>query len=253
MTTTLILSDIQYPYHSPLMLTKILRVIEDVKPDAILFIGDAIDLPQPSQWNKGNPGEYTGTLQKHISGFVKDVLQPVRAAALYASISWLEGNHDLRIQSYLTKYAPALAPLHALSMESLFGLDALDVEYVKGPIRVGTNTLAIHGHEPGGYSAQPQAWDLKFLRRYGAEKNVIFGHTHQPFITTAAYGHSGKVKPRWIMNVGSIMNPEEAHYMKDGSVSWTQSFAILRDDGKRCFPELVVANQGFFYVEGRRY
>jgi len=91
------------------------------------------------------------------------------------------------------------------------------------------------------------------LKRYGTDKNVIFGHTHQPFLTSSAYGYAGKVKPRWVMNVGSIMNPEDAHYIKDGAVSWTQSFAILRDDGKRCFPELITANAGFFYAEGRRY
>lgn len=252
-TTTLVLPDVQYPYHSSLMMTKILRVIEDLKPDKILSIGDAIDLPQPSQWSKGNQAEFTGTLQSHITGFVSDVLEPLREAAPEAAITWLEGNHDLRIQAYLAKYAPALVPLQALSMENLFDLDRLDVQYVKGPVRVGTNTIAVHGHEPGGYSAQPQAWDLKFLRRYGTDKSVIFGHTHQPFITSSAYGYAGKVKPRFVMNVGSIMNPEDAHYVKDGSVSWTQSFAVLRDDGKRVFPELVVANAGFFYFAGKRY
>ena len=252
-TTTLVLPDVQYPYHSPLMFTKILRVIEDVKPDAVLSIGDAIDLPQVSRWSKGNAGEYAPTLQKHISGFVSDVLRPLRAAAPEASVTWLEGNHDVRIQDFLKQYAYPLTTLHALSMESLFELDSLGIKYERGPLRVATNTLAIHGHEPGGYSAQPQAWDLKFLRRYGTDKNVLFGHTHQPFITSSAYGYAGKVKPRWVMNVGSIMNPEHAHYMKDGSVSWTQSFALLRDDGKRCFPELITANAGFFYVNGRRY
>src|SRR5438477_2734402 len=184
-TTTLVLPDVQYPYHSPLMLTKILKVIEDIKPDAVLSIGDAIDLPQVSRWSKGNAGEYAPTLQKHITGFCEDVLKPLRAVAPKAPITWLEGNHDVRIQDFLKQYAYPLTTLHALGMESLFGLDALDVKYAKGPIRVGTNTIAIHGHEPGGYSAQPQAWDLKFLRRYGTDKSVIFGHTHQPFITTS--------------------------------------------------------------------
>lgn len=253
--TTVVIPDVQYPYHSPLMFTKILKVIEDIKPDAVLSIGDAIDLPQVSRWSKGNAGEYAPTLKEHKNGFVRDVLRPLRAAAPEAKITWLAGNHDERLQDYVKNYAYAVFALaeEELSMENLFKLDELDIPYVKGPIRVGTNTIAVHGHEPGGYAAQPQAWDLKFLRRYGTDKSVIFGHTHQPFITTSAYGYAGKVKPRFVMNVGSIMNPEDAHYVKDGSVNWTQSFALLRDDGKRVFPELVTANQGFFYCAGKRY
>lgn len=250
---TLVLPDIQYPYHSPLLMTKLLRVVEALKPDKVLSIGDAIDLPTVSRWTKGTAGEYAPLLQKHITGFVTDVLTPLREAAPNAEITWLEGNHDLRIKDFISKYAYPLTTLNALSMENLFSLNEFDIKYRKGPIKVATNTVAVHGHEPGGYSATPQAWDLKFMRRYGTKDSVIFGHTHQPFITTSAYGYGGKVKPRFIMNVGSIMNPEDAHYVKDGAVSWTQSFALLRDDGKRTFPELVVAHDGFFYVNGERY
>ena len=55
------------------------------------------------------------------------------------------------------------------------------------------------------------------------------------------------------MNVGSIMDPVAASYVKDGAVSWVPSFAILRDDGKRVWPELVTATDRKFYFEGKRY
>ena len=250
--TTVILPDIQAPYHDALAWKKILNVIEDIKPDAVFQIGDGIDFPQVSQWNKGTAGEYAPTLQKHISGF-KGMLTELREAAPQSEITWLEGNHDLRIRDFVNKYAAPLTTLDALSVDNLFGLAAIDVSYVHGPVRVSTNTFAVHGHESGGYSAQPQAWDLKFLRRYGSEKNIIFGHTHQPYLTTRAYGFDGKVTPRFTMNVGSIMDPTHAKYVKDGAVSWTMSFGVLRDDGKRTFPELVTMNDRKFYFEGRRY
>lgn len=251
--TTLILPDIQYPYHDSLMLKKLIKVAEDIQPDTILQIGDGIDFPQVSQWSKGNAGEYADTLQEHIDGFRNSVLRPIRAVCPDAEIVWLEGNHDLRIRDFIKRYAFPLTSLAALEIPALFKLDELAVSYVNGPVRIGTNTYAIHGHESGGYSATPSAWDLKFQKRYGSDKNFIFGHTHQPFIIHRAFGYEGKVNPRFTMNVGSIMDPVAASYVRDGAVSWVMSFGILRDDGKRVWPELATATDKGFWLNGVKY
>lgn len=252
MKTTLVIPDIQYPFHDALMLSKIIKVVEEIQPDAIFQIGDGIDFPQVSRWTKGTAGEYAPTLQKHIDGY-KGLLAELREAAPKAAISWLEGNHDLRLKDFIRSYAAPLTTLRALEVENLFGLQELGIEYVKGPVRVGTNTYAVHGHESGGYSGTPQSWELKFLKRYGSEKNVLFGHTHQPFLLTRAYGFDGKVSPRFTMNVGSIMNPCEARYVKDGSVSWQMSFAILHDTGKHVYPELITAVDRRFMLNGKQW
>lgn len=252
-TTTVILPDIQYPYHDKLVMSKIFKMIGDVQPDAILSIGDAIDFPQVSRWSVGTAGAYATTLQDHVEGFRADVLHPLREISPHASITWLEGNHDLRIQDFVSKYAPALRVLDALKMEALFGLDELDINYTRGPLRVATNTFAIHGHENGTYVSTPHAWDQKFMKRYGSEKNFVFGHTHQPFITTRATGFDGRVTPWFTMNVGSIMNPQDARYIKDGSVNWQMGFGVLKDDGKRVWPDLVLVNNRQFWYNGVRY
>lgn len=253
MRTTLILPDIQYPYHDALMLKKLISVAADIQPDAILQIGDGIDFPQVSQWSKGNAGEYTADLQEHIDHYRSEFLVPIRNECPDAEIDWLEGNHDLRIRDFVRRYAAPLGVLRNLEIPALFQLDDLGIRYVKGPVRIGTNTYAIHGHESGGYSATPSAWDLKFTKRYGSDKSFVFGHTHQPFIIHRAFGYEGKVSPRFTMNVGSIMDPVAASYVKDGAVSWVMSFALLRDDGKRVWPELVTATDRKFYVNGKRY
>ena len=253
MKTTIVLPDIQFPDHDSLMLSKILKVIKEMQPDAILQIGDGIDFPQVSRWTKGTAGEFTDTLQEHIDGFVSSVLEPLREAAPKAAITWLEGNHDLRLQDFIKKYGAPLRPLRALNMENLFDLKNTNISYVRGPHRVATNTYAIHGHESGGYCASPAAWDLKFTKRYGSNHSFLFGHTHQPFIITRAFGYDGKVSPRFTMNVGSIMDPVKATYVKDGAVNWQMSFALLRDDGKRVYPELITAVDRGFYLEGRKW
>lgn len=249
---TLVLPDIQFPYHDALALSKLLKVAEDIQPDAILQIGDGIDFPTVSRWAKDTALEYAPTLQQHIDGF-KGLLSDFRNACPDASMLWLEGNHDLRLKQFLDTYAPALSVLRALEIKNLFGLDEMGVQYLKGPQRVGTNTYAVHGHESGGYCASANAWDLKFLKRYGSDSNYIFGHTHQPFLLTRAYGYEGNVKPRFTMNVGSIMDPVQASYVKDGSVNWTMSFALLRDNGKEVWPELVLMNRRQFWLNGKKY
>lgn len=250
--TTILVPDIQHPYEDKLMMSKLIRVIADIQPDAIVQIGDGIDFPQVSRWSKGKAEEYSGTLQQHIDGF-KGLLSEIRDVAPKARISWLEGNHDLRLKQYSDAYGPAFGPLRALEMSDLFGLAELDIQYVKGPFHIGTNTYAVHGHESGGYSATPSAWDLKFLKRYGSDKNIVFGHTHQPYLSTRAVGFNGKVSPRFTMNVGSVMDPTNAHYVADGAVSWTMSFGAIRDDGKRVYPELILATDRGFYFNGVKY
>jgi predicted phosphodiesterase len=250
--TTLIVPDVQYPYHDAVVLQKIISVVRDRQPDQIIQIGDGIDFPQVSQWSKGTAGEYADTLQEHIDGYRRDLLVPLREAAPDADIVWIEGNHDLRLRDFVRKYAAPLSPLRALEVESLFALNNLDVRYERGPLRIATNTLVVHGHESGGYCASAAAWDAKFQKRYGSDKNVIFGHTHQPFLLTRAFGYSGKVSPRFTMNAGSIMDPVAATYVKDGAVSWQQSFAWLEDDGKRVWPELVTLVDRLGYFKGAR-
>lgn len=250
--STLIIPDVQYPYHDDVVLHKILKVVRDRQPDQIVQIGDGIDFPTVSQWSKGTAGEYADTLQEHIDGFRADLLVPIREAAPKARFRWIEGNHDLRVREFVRKYAAPLGPLRALEMPSLFRLDELSVDYERGPVRIATNTLAIHGHESGGYCASASAWDLKFTKRYGSDKNFVFGHTHQPFLITRAFGYDGKVTPRFTMNTGSIMNPVAATYVKDGAVSWVQSFAWLEDDGKRVWPELVTLVDRLGYLKGER-
>lgn len=251
--TTLIAPDIQYPYHDSLALAKLIKVAKDHQPDQIIQIGDGIDFPQVSQWSKGTAGEYADTLQEHIDGYRKGVLIPLREAAPEAAITWIEGNHDLRLREFVRKYAAPLTNLRALEVESLFGLEELGIRYERGPLRVATNTLVVHGHESGGYCASASAWDAKFSKRYGSERNVIFGHTHQPFLITRSYGYDGKVTPRFTMNAGSIMDPVAATYIKDGAVNWTMSFGFLTDDGKRVYPELVTMVDRGFIFRGEKY
>lgn len=249
----LIIPDVQLPYHDPTALRKIIKVAEDHQPDRIVQIGDLIDLPMVSRWTKGGAGEYALTLQEHITRTKDEFFSPLRKVAPQATVEWLSGNHDERITDYISKYGYPLKALSALSMENLFELNKFDISYVKGPHRIASNVYALHGHECGGYTSTLNLWDQKFQKRYGSQFSYVFGHTHQPGIISRASGWGGDVTPRFTMNVGSIMDPTQVTYVKDGSVNWTMSFAWIEDDGKRTWPELVLMTDRLFRFRGQRY
>lgn len=251
--SVLLIGDVQHPYNDKVTTDKVIEVARRHQPDSIVQIGDMIDFPTVSRWAKNDALEYAGTLQQHIDTLKSEFLSPLRKAAPNAAITWVSGNHDERVTDYVKRYAPALQPLKALCMDSLFDLPSYGVSYVKGPVRIATNTYALHGHECGGYSATPSAWDAKFQKRYGSDKSYVFGHTHQPFISHRSHGWGGATKPRFTMNLGSTMDPAQAGYVKDGSVSWVQSFGWIEDDGKRVWPELVTMVDRIFHFKGERY
>jgi predicted MPP superfamily phosphohydrolase len=235
------------------MVKKFIQVAKDLQPDAILSIGDLIDFRSVSRWSAGTAMAYAPVLQDDIDATVSQVLRPLREAAPNAAITWLAGNHCERLDFYIQQYAWQAKALRAMEMRNLFSMDELDVNYVKGPERIGTNVYAIHGHEAGGYAATPSAWDTKFTKRYGSDKSFVFGHTHQPYIIHRATGFKGKVSPRFTMNVGSLMDPVQATYVGDGAVNWTMSFGLIRDDGKRVWPELITATDRGFWFNGNKY
>lgn len=247
----LLIPDVQLPYHDPVILKKIIKIAETYQPDLVVQIGDLIDMPQVSRWNKGDAGEYSLTLKDHIEQTKDEFFSPLRKAAPKAAITWVSGNHDERLADYMKRYAYPIQPLMP-SMGELFELDKFGAKYVKGPVRIATNVYAVHGHESGGYCASASAWDTKLTKRYGSDKSYVFGHTHQGFLISRATGWHGNVSPRFTLNVGSIMDPANAGYVKDGSVSWVPSFGWIEDDGKRTWPELILFNDRLARFKGSR-
>ncbi len=47
-----VLSDLQIPYQDNKAVTATLDFIRDYKPDELWCVGDELDAPEPSRWNK---------------------------------------------------------------------------------------------------------------------------------------------------------------------------------------------------------
>jgi UDP-2,3-diacylglucosamine pyrophosphatase LpxH len=247
-TTTVLLPDTQIPYHDPKMLRALFRFIGDTQPDRVVHVGDFLDAPEPSRWNKGAAGEYKGTLQKSLdvaSGLLADL------RAVYDGPVVLKlGNHDRRIQDYVRRYAPALDCLRNLEFEELINADRHGVEVVHGLYEVAPGWLVAHGDE-GSLSRIAGNTAAGLATKFG--KSVVCGHTHRAGLVPVATGYNGNVRSRWGLEVGHAMDVKQAGYLKGGSANWQQAFGILRVKGRTVLPELVPVVDRRFVVDGAVY
>lgn len=244
-----IVSDLQVPYHSRKAVKAVIRFICDWQPDEVVMIGDCLDFPQPSRWNKNSRGEFEGSIYEDVDYFKKNIFEPLRAG--YAGpIGMHEGNHDERPRVYLEKYSPALAGTDAFNIENLldfkeFGIDLLPVFYEIAPGWVST-----HGHL-GGISLSQIAGNtaLNAAKRFG--KSVVMGHTHRQGIGSFTTGYGGAAaKVVTGMEVGNLMDMKMASYLKLSTANWQSGFGILSVDGKTVTPQIVPIVAGRFTVDG---
>jgi predicted phosphodiesterase len=244
MERIVIVSDLQIPYHDPKAVHNLIDFIKRYKPDRVVSIGDEIDLPQVSKWEKGRMGEYAGTIGKDRDATVK-ILEQLRVTDVIRS------NHTDRLFNYIASYAPGLYGIPELQLENFLRLPELGITYWRKPMPIAPNWVAVHG-DHGRISQVAGQTALKQALQHG--KSLVCGHTHRlglSSVTEASGGIVGRIVTG--LEVGNLMDFKKAHYTH-GSANWQQGFGLLYVDGKNVTPVAVpVAKDGSFIVEGKRY
>ena len=239
-----IVSDLQIPYHDPRAVNNLIDFIKRYKPDRVVSIGDEIDLPQVSKWEKGRMGEYAGTIGKDRDATVK-ILEKLRVTDVIRS------NHTDRLFNYIASYAPGLYGIPELQLENFLRLPELGITYWRKPMPIAPNWVAVHG-DHGRISQVAGQTALKQALQHG--KSLVCGHTHRlglSSVTEASGGIVGRILTG--LEVGNLMDFKKAHYTH-GSANWQQGFGLLYVDGRNVTPVAVpVAKDGSFVVEGKRY
>ncbi len=246
-----VISDLQIPYHNRRAVDSLCEFIRDYGFDGALNVGDDIDAPEPSRWNKSLAGEYAGTLQR---GF--DVLYDVHGdfrSALGADKPFhlMRSNHGDRVQTYIRKYAPALESLDCLDIEQLAGYGDHDITYHRQPFEFWPGWVLLHGDE-GGSSISPGGTALGLVKKTG--RSVVCGHTHALGMQHYTTGVNGRQKHLYGLETGHLMDVKKAGYLATGTANWQTGFAILQREGSRVTPCLVPVNaDGSFIFSGTLY
>jgi predicted phosphodiesterase len=244
MELIVVVSDLQIPYHDPKAVHNLIDFIKRYKPDRVVSIGDEIDLPQISRWERGRLGEYARTIGRDRDTTVK-LLEQLRVTDVIRS------NHTDRLFTYVASNAAGLMGLPELQLENFLRLPELGITYWKKPMPIAPGWVAVHG-DHGRISQVAGQTALKQAQSHG--KSVVCGHTHRlglSSVTEASGGIVGRILTGF--EVGNLMDFKKAHYTH-GSANWQQGFGIMYVDGKNVTPVAVpVAKDGSFIVEGKRY
>lgn len=245
MKTILTVSDLQVPYQHKPAVRALTKFVQDWQPDEVICVGDEIDMPQISRWNKGLAGEYAGKLAKDRDETVR-LLESLNVRHVMRS------NHGERLRNYLGSYAPGLADDPDLQYERYMRFADIGVTYHKQMYEFAPEWLLAHGDE-GNLSSSAGTTALKLAQRTG--KSITCGHTHRAGIVPYTEAHSGKhVRTVYGMEVGCLMELKRASYLKSGGANWQLAFGLHFVEGKKVSPQLVYMRpDGSFTWEGREW
>jgi hypothetical protein len=232
------------PMHDRQAIDVALKIVADLQPDQLGYVGDFLDLPEMSRWLQVE--EFFRVTQPSIDEGYKILAQFEAAAGPRnnrAPTQFLSGNHDRRIREAIVKNARAAFHLRPaastpdtwpdLTVPRLLRFDELGIEYV--------------GEYPGG-----EWWitpDL-VVRHNPESRNayagsVIAGHTHKVSRTTYSRRTPTGPEHSTLFEVGCLCSlekygdkaslmatrvPSNRGFVKD----WAHSFAVVTvtPDGK---------------------
>lgn len=172
------------PFQDEKAINVAMQIVRYLRPDVIVNLGDVMDLPEFGTYEQEPAFAMTtqATLDRTGMFFAEQ-----RANAPEAEISYIEGNHDRRLQKSIINNAKAAFGLRqansapdswpVLSIPHLLNLDSVGVEYVQGyPAGekwINDNLVCIHGAKvrSNGSTASAIIDDERV--------SVIFGHVHR--------------------------------------------------------------------------
>jgi predicted phosphodiesterase len=250
-TRIVVLSDIQAPSHDRKATLAVQQFVKEYKPDKLFCVGDEADSPEPSRWNKGRAEEYAGTLQKGLDT-THEIMKGFRNALGDKPFHLMRSNHGDRIQSYINKYAPALASLRDLEYFSLLRYNELNITYHETLYKFHPGWALAHGDE-GSLIRTSGGTALNLAKRTGL--SIVCGHTHRQGIQHDHSGYNGTFTQQlYGVEVGHLMDIKQATYLSVGSANWQQGFGILYVDEKNNItPINIPINKKSFTVEGKTY
>lgn len=169
---TLVIGDVHCPYEDTKAVRRVIEACSDGFSECVIN-GDFLDMASMSRFGKDRE---TPSIESELKS-ARRILGSLRSAlGDRCAITYLQGNHELRLSKQLNELMPDLAGL--VSIPELLRLDDLGIEYVDSPnptcyveregVLVGHFNRALKG---AGKTA------VELMRQYGVP--VVQGHTHR--------------------------------------------------------------------------
>lgn len=223
-----VLSDVHIPYHDRPTIERWVAECKKSGVVGLLLNGDILDCYQLSDFVRDPSAP---RIKEEIEKG-RQFLEYLRSQFPRVRIIYKEGNHDLRLKTYLANRAPELFDLDDIQLPRLLRTESLGVEWVgdKRIVQVGKLPV-IHGHEyRGGGGVMPARW--LYLR---TGESALMGHFHQPTFYSFRT-MMGKEVGMWSVGCACYLSPQYAPLNQ-----WAHGWA-----------QIIVSNDGGYEVLNRR-
>ena len=228
--------ELQIPYHDERIFKSFVEWLSDYAPAELVIIGDFLDCPAPSRWNRGTYEEYLGNLQGEVNTGQRK-LEAIRE--VYSGPAWyLLGNHEERIDTYARTKAPAFYSLDALKVSSLLRFADFEIREAPPFYSPTAGLVVTHGHL-GVLSRYGGGTAIAIARNQGL--SVVCGHTHRHGIIYERFGR----KTIFGMETGHMMSVHKAAYVKSGNPNWSAGWGCVEVDKRGgLWPSMVTYRNG---------
>lgn len=227
---------------------RLISFIQAKQPGQVVLLGDFLDGHAIGRWTADTADENGKSLQAEVSKG-REILADLRSA-YDGPVSWLRGNHELRLQKWGTRKGRAVFGLDCLTIPALLGFSDLGITSPGGgytsdyPFEVLPGVVAIHGDKLGTRAGTSVHKEMEF---FGLEKSVVMGHTHRLAIVYRA----GFKRSVFGVESGHLMDQRKADYISYGTADWQMGFSVIERQGKHLVPRVVpMAANGSFYYGG---
>lgn len=235
MEKTLILPDLHIPHHDKKSLHLIFKIIDDIKPERIIQLGDLFDFYQISRFNKE---------PKRVLEFQKDLNELdmffYELRKIYKKdFIYIEGNHEIRLIKWLWQHPEVYSLKKINNIPSLFNLEKYSIRYF--PYFTYKSVYFKHGN----YVSTKSSYSAKL--EYDAEgTSGVSGHTHRLGIY---YVQNRNGFHTWY-EMGHLTDVKKVEYLEGKIPNWQQGFGIMYVVPKTNFwriEQIPIINHKFIY------
>lgn len=261
------------PFHDDGAMDVALQVVaaheHDGGVDKLVNLGDFLDLATMSRFLQ--EAAFASTMQPSVDRGYRFLCEQ-RAAAPNAELVLIEGNHDKRLQNFITvnalsafglKQANAPASWPVMSLPHVLRLDEMDVLYIDawpaGEYWINENLRAIHGNKVRSSGSTANA-----VIKDNPSISTIMGHIHRIETHYKTVGtRNGPVRTAAI-SPGCLCRVDGAVPSANGSVGidgrpavhwedWQQGVAVVKYTDDRFFVTTHQILDGVTVVKGQEF
>jgi hypothetical protein len=248
-----LLFDIHVPFQDKQLFKSIFKYIRDLKltrRDEVVLGGDLADFWTISKFDKITTASIKKEDIEYERTEIKCFLKDLRRASGDARIVYILGNHEIRLEKYLSSEAKALSGIPELKFENFLGLGKYNIEVQPREYRPVPDFLIKHGESVSKFPARTEL--VKELL------NGASGHCHR---TDRAYMRCHKSinggRLIW-QSFGHLADKDELDFVCKYSeaLKWDQSHGLLIADLKNNIWDLEVLHckeKGFYSKHLRKF